>query len=461
MRTHLIWKWSATTLLLAHLAAKVLQLSAQVALDLYLFNAIAVVAVISLVRAPLHSDPFAIAFTALAFTAWAIGSIISSSAEFFSYGGNPTLFANIAYTFFYPFAFLAIPRIVGRRQKLRALELLDAAIFGLGLSSIVTALILINFIENIPGDNASAFFAVMYPVCDIALIVIAIVSAVISGLSKRSGLLILGVLLFAATDFYFLWAQIQGWYSFGQFSDDGWLAGIVVIALSLWAAPNNEQSDTKIHPALIAVSIFISPALLSAIALRPDYFPIYVVIPTIATLFLAFIRMTLVIRQASNLGEEKILARTDELTGLPNRRRLIAEIGALSGVEGALLLLDLDGFKPVNDQYGHEMGDQILRQVATRFSRSLPTGSVLARLGGDEFGVIVLGNENTTLEVAHALKASLSYPFSISGNQISISVSIGHVRNDKNGDLLQRADAAMYEAKRSGKSIVEAAVYQP
>ncbi|MEY4498767.1 MAG: hypothetical protein RJA40_872, partial [Actinomycetota bacterium] len=169
MRTHLILKWSAATLLLAHSAAKVLQFSAQVALDFYLFNAIVVVAAISLIRAPLHSDPFAIAFTALAFTAWAIGSIISSSAEFFSYGDNPTLFANISYTFFYPFAFLAIPRIVGRRQKLRALELLDAAIFGLGLSSIVTALILINFIENIPGDNASAFFAVMYPVCDIAL----------------------------------------------------------------------------------------------------------------------------------------------------------------------------------------------------------------------------------------------------------------------------------------------------
>ena len=176
---------------------------------------------------------------------------------------------------------------------------------------------------------------------------------------------------------------------------------------------------------------------------------------------MAFLRMTLVIRQASNLGEEKILARTDELTGLPNRRRLIAEIGSLSGVEGALLLLDLDGFKPVNDKYGHEMGDQILRQVAARFSRSLPTGSVLARLGGDEFGVIVLGGPDSTLEVAHALRATLSYPFTVGGNQISISVSIGHVRNDKNGDLLQRADAAMYEAKRSGKSIVEAAAYLP
>jgi GGDEF domain-containing protein len=73
----------------------------------------------------------------------------------------------------------------------------------------------------------------------------------------------------------------------------------------------------------------------------------------------------------------------------------------------------------------------------------------------------VLGNSDATLEVAHALRATLSYPFTVGGNQILISVSIGHVKNDKNGDLLQRADAAMYEAKRSGVAIVEAEVYQP
>ena len=461
MRTHLIWKWFAPAILAGHTTAKILQIDADIFLDLILFNLILFAAIASLIRAPLHSDPFAVSFTALAVTAWAIGSLSSSLIEFLNLNFDSVLFSNIAYSLFYPFAFLAIPRILGRRQRLRLLELLDAAIFGLGLSSIVTALILIQFISNIPGDSTSAFFAVLYPVCDIALVVIAIVSAVVSGLSTRSVLLITGVLVFAITDFYFLWAQITNSYQFGQISDNGWLLGMTIITLSLWAAPNNLQIETKIHPALIAVSIFISPALLSAIALRPDYFPIYVVIPTIATLFMAFIRMTLVIRQASNLGEEKILARTDELTGLPNRRRLVAEISALSGVEGALLLLDLDGFKPVNDQYGHEMGDQILQQVAARFSRSLPTGSVLARLGGDEFGVIVLGSPDTTLEVAHALRATLSYPFTVGGNQISISVSIGHVRNDKNGDLLQRADAAMYEAKRSGVAIVEAAVYQP
>jgi diguanylate cyclase (GGDEF)-like protein len=446
-------------MLVGHTAANILQVNSGIVLDLFLFNLIILTAIISLIRAPLHSDPFAISFTALAIASWGIGSLYSSLAQFLNFNANSLLFSNIAYALFYPFAFLAIPRIIGRRQKLRLLELLDAAIFGLGLSSIVTALILIQFISSIPGDSVSAFFAVLYPVCDIALVVIVIVNAVVSGLSTRSVLLIAGVLVFAITDFYFLWEQITNSYQFGQISDDGWLLGICIITLSLWSAPNNLHSETKIHPALIAVSIFISPALLSAIALRPDYFPIYVVIPTIATLFMAFIRMTLVIRQASNLGEEKILARTDELTGLPNRRRLIAEISALSGVECALLLLDLDGFKPVNDHYGHKMGDQILQQVAARFSRSLPTGSVLARLGGDEFGVVVLGSTDTTLEVAHALRATLSYPFTVGGNQISISVSIGHVRNDKNGDLLQRADAAMYEAKRSGVAIVDA--YQP
>jgi diguanylate cyclase (GGDEF)-like protein len=461
MRTHLIWKWFAPAILAGHTTAKVLQIDAGIVLDLFLFNLILFAAIASLIRAPLHSDPFAVSFTALAVTAWAIGSLYSSLTQFLNFNVNSLLFSNIAYALFYPFAFLAIPRIIGRRQKLRLLELLDAAIFGLGLSSIVTALILVQFISNIPGDSTSAFFAVLYPVCDIALVVITIVSAIVSGVSKRSLLLSVGVIVFAATDFYFLWAQISNSYTFGQISDNGWLIGITIITLSLWTTPNDLQYESKIHPALIAVSIFISPALLSAIALRPDYFPIYVVIPTIATLFMAFLRMTLVIRQASNLGEEKILARTDELTGLPNRRRLVAEISALSGVEGALLLLDLDGFKPVNDKYGHEMGDQILRQVAARFSRSLPTGSVLARLGGDEFGVIVLGGPDTTLEVAHALRATLSYPFTVGGNQISISVSIGHVRNDKNGDLLQRADAAMYEAKRSGLPIVEAAAYLP
>ena len=191
-------------------------------------------------------------------------------------------------------------------------------------------------------------------------------------------------------------------------------------------------------------------------ALRPGIFSIYILIPTIATLFLAFIRMTIVIRQARNLGEEKVLARTDELTGLPNRRRLVAELATYSETEGALLLLDLNAFKPVNDQYGHEVGDLILQQVAKRFSRSLPTGAVLARLGGDEFGVLINGSYERTLEAAFALQATLSYPFIIRGHSITIGVSIGHAHNDGENSLLERPDAAMYEAKRTGAGVIQA-----
>ncbi len=455
MIIHRIAKWLPGTLLVINILLRIFISEPTIAKDLILYNTIVLVIVIGLFQAPLHNDSLAIAFLILAIASWGIGSTTSSLSQLFNFSAHEQLVSNIAYSAFYPFAFIAIPRAIGRGKRLQAIELLDSTIFGLGFTSIVAALLL----KEIVGESdLGYFFSVLYAICDIALIVIVLTSAVLSKISLRLSLIIFGILAFTLTDFYFLWSQIQGSYQFGQFSDEGWLIGLVLISLSYWYPPSENKSQGKIHPALIAISIFISPTLLSAIALRPEYFPTYVVIPTITTLLLAFIRMTLVIRQANNLGEEKVLARTDELTGLPNRRRLIAELSTFSEVEGALLLLDLDGFKPVNDRYGHEMGDRILRQVAQRFSRSLPSGAILARLGGDEFGVIAVGGDEATLELASALKATLSYPFILDGKSISISVSVGHVRNDGKGDLLHRADLAMYEAKRAS---AEAQAYQP
>jgi diguanylate cyclase (GGDEF)-like protein len=455
VRIHQIIKWFAPALLIFNILVKLFESKPTIGADLILYNLVILLAIISLFQAPLQNDPLAVAFLSLAIASWGIGSVASSISQFFNFTGPAQLVSDIAYSLFYPFAFIAIPRAIAKGKKLKLIELLDAAIFGLGLCSIIAALVLATLLQD---SGIGTFFSVFYTVCDIALVVIVLASAVISELTVRLILLITGVLTFAITDFYFLFSEINGDYQFGQFSDLGWAIGIVFITISFWYQPSSNHRDAKIHPALIAVSIFISPALLSAIAIRPEYFPKYVVIPTITTLFLAFIRMTLVIRHANNLGEEKILARTDELTGLPNRRRLIAELSTFEGVEGALLLLDLDGFKPVNDRFGHEMGDRILRQVAQRFSRSLPSGAILARLGGDEFGILVSGSDDATLELASALKATLSYPFVLDGNTISISVSIGHVRNDGVGNLLQRADMAMYEAKRAN---AEAPVYLP
>ena len=452
---HRIAKWLPAILLISHILLRVFISEPSIAKDLFFYNAIVLVILLGLFQAPLHNDPLAVAFLTLATASWGIGSITSSLSQFFEFSARGQLVSNIAYSAFYPFAFIAIPRAIGRAKRMQFIEVLDSAIFGLGFTSIIAALLL----KQLVGESGLGyFFSVLFSICDIALMVIILASAARSKISLRLALIITGVLAFTLTDFYYLWSQIQGTYLFGQLSDEGWLIGLVLISLSFWYPPNKSKAEGKIHPALIAVSIFISPALLSAIAIRPEYFPTYVVVPTITTLLLAFIRMTLVIRQANTLGEEKVLARTDELTGLPNRRRLIAELSTFNEADGALLLLDLDGFKPINDSYGHEMGDRILRQVAQRFSRSLPSGAILARLGGDEFGVIAAGSDDATLELASALKATLSYPFIVDGKSISIGVSIGHVRNDGKGDLLHRADLAMYEAKRTS---AEARAYLP
>jgi diguanylate cyclase (GGDEF)-like protein len=165
--------------------------------------------------------------------------------------------------------------------------------------------------------------------------------------------------------------------------------------------------------------------------------------------------MNTALRQARILNDERRLARTDELTGLPNRRLLISTLGLEANFEGALLLMDLNQFKPLNDQYGHEFGDVVLQEVARRFSRALPDSAILARLGGDEFGVIVKGSYEETVECAYALHATLTYPMQIRGVSIRVGVSIGHVYNDGAGELLKRADVAMYRAKRLDMGVAQ------
>jgi diguanylate cyclase (GGDEF)-like protein len=447
-------RWIAPALLLSHLITRLIISTPTLGPDLYLYNAIVFVSVVTLFQAPLHNDSSSLLMMATALTVWGVGSTISSYGQFFQLPIYSTLISNIFYTLFYPCLLLAIPRATGRKRKVGTLEFLDSAIFGLGLTAIVTALLLGQILPKFPGSSTEAFFSLLYPVCDLILIVSVAISLVTQTFNSRIALLSLGVFIFAATDFLFLWLNINGRYQFGQFTDDGWLLGIVLISFAFWKKAPKADKEISIHPAFLALSVFMSPTLLAIIALRPGYFPSFIVLPTIATLFLAFIRMAIVLKHSRNLGEEKILARTDELTGLPNRRRLIAELETLSNTESALLLLDLNGFKPINDQFGHEMGDLVLRQVSARFSRSLPTGAILARLGGDEFGVIVSGAYETTLEVAHALSATLSYPINIGEETITLSVAIGHVQNDGAGDLLQRADAAMYQAKRNGNSLI-------
>ncbi|HSK25044.1 MAG TPA: EAL domain-containing protein [Egicoccus sp.] len=148
-------------------------------------------------------------------------------------------------------------------------------------------------------------------------------------------------------------------------------------------------------------------------------------------------------------------ARHDELTGLPNRAHFHELVRATleTGRPAAVLLLDLDRFKEVNDTLGHEAGDHLLRQVATRLRAATQMGVTVARLGGDEFAILLPGVASgaEARVAAHQVLGGFEVPFEVDEVSLDVAVSLGLVVAPEHGDqpevLLQRADVAMYRAK--------------
>lgn len=169
---------------------------------------------------------------------------------------------------------------------------------------------------------------------------------------------------------------------------------------------------------------------------------------------------------ARRAAEEALVRQAlhDDLTGLPNRVLLrerlavaVARVNRDAGARVGVLVCDLDGFKDVNDVYGHAVGDEVLREVAVRFGARLRPTDTLARLGGDEFAVVCpdVGTHDELSLLASRLLASLERPVTSSRAEHQLGVSIGIVLGSAGSSvegLIAHADAAMYEAKRSGKN---------
>jgi len=158
------------------------------------------------------------------------------------------------------------------------------------------------------------------------------------------------------------------------------------------------------------------------------------------------------------------LAYYDHLTGLPNRQLLQDRFQqALAnaqryGTGMALLFLDLDKFKPINDSLGHEAGDKVLKAVSARLASCLREGDTLARIGGDEFVVLLLNvtGEEEVGSVAQKIIGITSEPIAMKGRDVQVGCSIGIAIFPEDGAdydaLLKNADAAMYCAKEAGRN---------
>ena len=171
-----------------------------------------------------------------------------------------------------------------------------------------------------------------------------------------------------------------------------------------------------------------------------------------------------VYRKANEASAQQEAASHDNLTGLPNRREFerATQLALDAHAFGAVALIDLDGFKAINDHLGHQAGDEVLQMVAERISGLCRPTDIPARLGGDEFAVFLHGLSDEVEEIAQQLVAAIRQPGEALGSAVTIGASLGLALTPAHGTqfqtLLQRADATMYQAKRQ---MLGVAVYDP
>jgi len=371
--------------------------------------------------------------------------------------------SDVGYLLFYPVILAAL--FIGARERLGGVSrsmVLDSMLGALGAASLLAVLLApVLGAATGGGDLLVSVIAVAYPLLDLTLVaaIVCVVALQGSRFSAGWGLLVAGLLIFATADVVYALRVSAEAYTIGTPLDAGWAIGLALV--SLWVStevqvasvptPQTPRTGELAVPALATVGGLGVLVVGTQVALSP-----LAVALAAGTLVAAAARSQLAFRQLVRMADLRRLAATDDLTGLPNRRALYAEAPALLAAPGssgrALLLLDLDKFKDVNDSLGHHVGDRLLVQVGHRLSGQLRPGDLLARLGGDEFAVLLedVGGDEA-LAVGGALREAIALPFPLEGISVRTDVSIGISLFPGHGrdltTLMRLADIAMYKAK--------------
>ena len=336
-----------------------------------------------------------------------------------------------------------------------------------GIIAAVAVASLVAFIWYVPltssgGGLVRVVVDMAYPMMD--LVMLMLLATALVPLHYRptwsSGLLIAGIGWLLVGDVLHVSAIAHKTVHAVSFADMTFVIGTWLIGLAASLHDRRSASRRGRHEE-VSLSVAAVPVLSGVIALgviaangawrRPPE----VEALALMALALVMVRMWLALREERRLVLTSSRdARTDALTGLANRRRLFELIEELRRATGPLsvgvILIDLDGFKEVNDEIGHAAGDELLRIIAQRFVHRLADRGTLARLGGDEFALVRVAPLEDLVSLAHELLATTHEEFALQGHRIRLSASMG-VALDAATDpfeLLRRADVAMYEAKR-------------
>jgi diguanylate cyclase (GGDEF)-like protein len=424
---------------------------------------------------------------------WCLGQVVWTFYEVTRAAAPFPSFADVGYLLAFPLALAAIWTMSVRSSTSSWLvALLDALIIAGGLLAISWPLVLGPSWEG-AGSSSTFEFALTlaYPVGDL-IVISAVLLAImrtdrerdaIPLLSIAAGLIVLGV-----ADSIFVWTTLQGTEQAVSLADLGWTAGYLILLLATFEYPRTVASgraDVQSMPSLRRAALPLTVVSVAWLVRMAQVFSgqpedRFLTVVSVLTVALVLARFLMTMRENQDLTgslEEKIGELTareqqlshqalhDPLTGLANRRLFSDRVEhALNRSRRtddltAVLFIDLDDFKTVNDSLGHAAGDRLLVSVAARMSGCVRPGDTVARLGGDEFGILLEEMEGVdhASHVARRILESLDVAFPLDGRQVftraSVGVAVAHSTSGYVGaDLLSDADVALYAAKGSGKS---------
>jgi diguanylate cyclase (GGDEF)-like protein len=352
---------------------------------------------------------------------------------------------------------------------------LDALVAGFGLVA-CAAVVLVPAMRASAHDSVLATaVALAYPTSHLLMLgFLAGTSSLRGWQGERSWwLLVAGLAVNALGDLQFTRLIVADGYLPVGLLDGVWRVGSVLVAMAAVSSGGQGRRGAAAARVGAAVPVVITLACVGLLAAgnvwRLDRVTVAL---ALAAASVAAARTGLVMRYVRQAQLSRTEARTDELTGMANRRHLYETMAAIvptatAAQPVALLLLDLDRFKDVNDTLGHQVGDEVLTLVSERLARNVTHADTVARLGGDEFAVILTSLPGdpfaAAAAVAERLRSLLDEPVHIQGVRIrsgaSVGIAIAPFHASDPHELLQHADVAMYQAKarRTGLAVYDAA----
>lgn len=348
---------------------------------------------------------------------------------------------------------------------------LDGLVSGLGLVSLSASLVFPRVTAAATGTPAAVITNFAYPFLDLALVatVVGAMAALGAWRDRTWRLLGAGFLVFAVADSWYLLQVADDTYQAGSPVDALYQCAAALVALAAVASSSTTEAARPpsegrsfLVPgcfALVAIVVLVVGAWGHASPLA--------IVLAVGALSAAWARTALSVREVVQLSDSRRQARTDTLTGLPNRRAFyeLFEGATEASSDGrqrpVIVLIDLDRFKEINDALGHQIGDMVLAAVSKRLTARVPTGGTIARLGGDELALFLPQMSlSDAAHVARQLLDALAEPFVVQGTSLHLTASIGITEVTPGVGVsraLAQADLAMYRAKeaRTGLAVYD------